>query len=183
MNKKDYKSFFYLHYRPLCNLAWRIVRDLDEAEDVVQEVFIKVWNIRETLDDKNNVKSYIYTMVRNQALDSIKKKATKLRIISEIAAFRDEVEKDQFFESDVDKYLLIDQLYVSIRQLPPKCREVFTLSKIKGLTYSQIAEKMNISVKTVENHIGKGLKILRQNLGNQMPYILIIILQSAFINI
>ncbi|MBK7633158.1 MAG: hypothetical protein IPJ13_01900 [Saprospiraceae bacterium] len=61
----------------------------------------------------------------------------------------------------MEKLLLLEQIYVSIRQLPPKCSEVFTLSKVNGLTYVQIAEKMNISVKTVENHMGKALRLMR----------------------
>ena len=71
-------------------------------------------------------------------------------------------------EDEIEKLMLIEQIYVSIRQLPPKCSEVFTLSKVNGLTYSQIAEKMNISVKTVENHMSKALKIMRELLSKSL---------------
>ena len=161
MDRSIFKHFFEAHYSPLCNLAYRIIGDKDKAEDIVQDVFVKVWHNRNELDQDRNIKSFIYTMVKNHSLEILRRDGIGLRIGNTIARSEEDTHSN-IQEEEVENYKLLDQIYVSIRQLPPKCGEVFTLSKVNGLTYVQIAERMNISVKTVENHMGKALKMLRE---------------------
>ncbi len=161
LDRLIFKQFFETHYSPLCNLAYRIIGDIDKSEDIVQDVFVKVWNNRDQLDKDRNIKSLVYTMVKNHSLEVLRRDGIGLRVVR-IISKTEEDSQSNIQEEEIENYKLLDQIYVSIRQLPPKCGEVFTLSKVNGLTYTQIAERMNISVKTVENHMGKALKLLRE---------------------
>jgi RNA polymerase sigma-70 factor (ECF subfamily) len=161
LDRSTFKQFFETHYSPLCNLAYRIIGDIDKSEDIVQDVFVKVWNNREELDKDRNIKSLIYTMVKNHSLEVLRRDGIGLRVVRIISKVEEDSQSN-IQEEEIENYKLLDKIYVSIRQLPPKCGEVFTLSKVNGLTYTQIAERMNISVKTVESHMGKALKLLRE---------------------
>ena len=162
MDKSSFKNLFELHYSPLCNFAYRITDDIDQAEDIVQDIFVKVWNDPDLLDGNKNINSYLYSMVRNRAFEVIRRENISQKINQQLEYIQNNAADTNVEEEEIEKLLLLEQIYVSIRQLPPKCSEVFTLSKVNGLTYVQIAEKMNISVKTVENHMGKALRLMRE---------------------
>ena len=157
LDKSTFKGLFDDHYRPLCNVAFRISGDLDQAEDIVQDVFLKIWNQQDLLNVDQNIKSYMYTMVRNHALEIIRRQQIGARFLTIVYMYD----------------LILDRIYISIRQLPPKCAQVFTMAKVNGLSYSQIADNMHISVKTVENHMGKALRLLRAMLNNKITLILL----------
>lgn len=178
MDKIIFRTLFDEHYRPLCNFAYRITGDLDQAEDIVQDVFVKIWNTKEMIQKDKNVRSYIYTMVRNHALEVIRREGIGSKINKEILYLHTEISESLIEDEEIEKYRLIDKIYVSIRQLPPKCGEVFTMSKVNGLTYTQIAARLDISVKTVENHIGKALKLLREMLAEHTTIFIILITGS-----
>ncbi len=178
LDKSTYKRLFDDHYRPLCNFAYRINGDIDKAEDIVQDIFVKIWNQKDLLQEDKNIKSYIYTMVRNHTLEIMRREGIGLKVSKEILYLHTDENELSIEEEEIEKYRLIDKIYVSIRQLPPKCSEVFTLSKVNGLTYTQIAERMNISVKTVESHMSKALRLLREMLAGQT--IIIITLITGF---
>lgn len=181
MDKGQFKILFDEHYRPLCNFAFRITGDLNKSEDIVQDVFVKIWNQNDLLKANKNIRSFIYTMVRNHALEVIRRDGIGMKVTQHLLYLHSDESEQQVLDEDIEKYALIDKIYVSIRQLPPKCGEVFTLCKINGLSYIQIGEQLNISVKTVENHMSKALKLLREMLADQMLSI-VIILWWLFIN-
>jgi len=162
LDKSSFKNLFELHYSPLCNFAFRITEDINQAEDIVQDIFVKIWNDPDLLDDNKNINSYLYTMVRHRALEVIRRENIGQKINQQLEYLQNNTSNADVEDDEIEKLLLLEQIYVSIRQLPPKCSEVFTLSKVNGLTYVQIAEKMNISVKTVENHMGKALRLMRE---------------------
>jgi len=168
LDKASFKWLFELHYSALCNFAYRIIHDLDKAEDIVQDTFVKIWNNTELLDSQKNIDSYLYTMVRNRALEVLRRESISQKVNQQIEYLKQYDNNDDILEDEIEKFLLLEKIYVSIRQLPPKCAEVFTLSKINGLTYSQIADRMNISVKTVENHMSKALKMMRELLSKSL---------------
>jgi len=149
--------------------------DLDRSEDIVQDIFIKLWQQPPILQEGKSMPSYIYTMVRNRALEVMRRDDIGQRVHKQILYLHTEASEDDITEAEIEKHLLIDKIYVSIRQLPPKSREAFTLSKINGLTYAQIAEKMGISVKTVEHHISRALKSLREMLADQVSLFFLIL--------
>ena len=166
MDKTYFKTLFEQHYSPLCNFAYRIINDLDKSEDIVQDVFVKIWNEKNLLDAKMNVQSYIYTMVKNRALEVARRENIGQKINRHLEYLQKDTFSEQVDDEEIEKLRLLEQIYVSIRQLPPKCADVFILSKVNGLTYTQIADRMNISVKTVENQMGKALKKLRELLSH-----------------
>lgn len=176
MDKSDFRLLFDQHYRPLCNYAYRIVGDMDEAEDVVQEVFVKLWSQRSVIQINKSPAKYIYSMVRNQALSFIRRTSVGSKIKENMLNLQAGVALDEMDDEEIEKYLLMDKIYNSIRQLPPKCGEIFIMSKVNGLTYTQIAESLNISVKTVENQMSKALKLLRNMLANKMPILFLFIM-------
>ena len=173
LDKSTFKGLFDDHYRPLCNVAFRISGDLDQAEDIVQDVFLKIWNQQDLLNVDQNIKSYMYTMVRNHALEIIRRQQIGARITDEILYLHTAANSDAIDDNEIEKYLILDRIYISIRQLPPKCAQVFTMAKVNGLSYSQIADNMHISVKTVENQMGKALRLLRAMLNNKITLILL----------
>lgn len=155
--KESFKLLFREFYNPLCNYAYTILKDRSLSEDTVQEVFAKMWDKREQLDI-DSIKSYLFQSTKNKAIEMLRqqKRMTKhneqLQTVENI---------DHSIEDQADKYLLKEKLFNSIRQLPPKCQEIFVLSKVNGLTYSEIADDLQISKKTVENQIGRALRLLR----------------------
>ncbi|HRO07834.1 MAG TPA: RNA polymerase sigma-70 factor [Saprospiraceae bacterium] len=176
MDKVRFKNLFNKHYRPLCNYANRILRDMDASEDVVQDVFLKLWNNSPAINITSNTESYIYTMVRNQALGVLRKSVSGSRFMNEMQQLSNHISLPDVEEAEIEKYQIIDNIYVSIRQLPPKCGEIFTLSKIKGLTYTQIADRLGISVKTVEGQMSKAFRLLRSMLKDLSPFWNVIVL-------
>jgi RNA polymerase sigma-70 factor, ECF subfamily len=144
-----------------------MLHDMNKSEDIVQDCFVKLWNLGEEIDHERSVKSLIYTMTKNRCLEVMRRDEINRKAITHLQVVtygENEIVDDQ----EADKWLLIDQIYVSMRHLPPKCEEVFRLSKINGLTYAQIAQELDISIKTVEAHMSKALKMLREILATKM---------------
>lgn len=161
MTKQDFKQLFEQYYNPLCNFANSILYDSVKAEDAVQDVFVKMWQKKESIDGLENIKSYLFRATKNKCIEYLRKLKLDQKL-SEENARRIEVSSSINTDDEADKYLLKEKLFKSIRQLPPKCRNVFTLSKINGLTYNEIAEELDISSKTVENQMGRALRLLRE---------------------
>lgn len=156
---------FKEYYNPLCNFASSIVHDHKMAQDVVQDVFAKLWDKRESISITSGEKSYLFSAVKNRSLEMLRKKKLESQISNaDIVQAQEAVT----IEDTADKYMLKEALYSSIRQLPPKCQEIFVMNKINGLTYREISEELEISVKTVENHIGKAYRVLRELLGSRL---------------
>lgn len=147
----------------MCNYALSIVQDEVWVEDIVQEVFLNFWNQRHTIDLTGNIKSYLFTATKNQIFESLRKDKSRNKMLEGFLTLSNQ-QNVQNEEQELSEWVKIDQVYSSLRHLPPKCREVFELAKLKGLTYSQIAETMQISPKTVENHMAKAFTILRDKL-------------------
>ncbi|MBK9254814.1 MAG: RNA polymerase sigma-70 factor [Saprospiraceae bacterium] len=150
----------------MCHFAAKIVGDTNVAEDIVQEVFIHFWHKGIIPDQSKSIKSLFFTSTKNKALEYLRKEAINNKMLDYLKTQTDEIEPS-VSEEEIDKYMLIDQIYVCIRQLPPKCADIFTLSKVNGLSYAQIAEKQKISSKTVENHMTKAFKMLRAMLAQK----------------
>ncbi len=130
-------------------------------EDIVQDVFVKLWYKREDLE-LNNIKSYLFTSVKNGYFDYKRKEERHNDYLNEQST--DEInyiDNEQIIQRDL---LIKQQIFNSLRHLPAKTEQIFKLSKLNGLTYVEIAEEMEISVKTVEAHITKAFKLIRVNI-------------------
>lgn len=161
MADKDLNKFEQLFkelFKPLCNFSQKYMRDLDESKNLVHEVFVTVWEKFDTLPADSNYRSYLYTAVRNKCLNAIRDKKKTVTL--------DAVPEHDFIESDtsLESLELGREIEIGIELLPEKCRMVFELSRMEGLKYEQIAQKMGISVKTVEAQMSKALSILREHL-------------------
>jgi RNA polymerase sigma-70 factor (ECF subfamily) len=137
----------------------KYVRDLDEAKSLVHEVFVTVWEKFDTLPSDTNYKSYLYTAVRNRSLNYIRDRK-KLSILEHVKE-EDYTEVNTALETSE----LEQRIELAIQSLPEKCRMVFELNRVEGLKYAQIADKMGISIKTVEAQMSKALSVLREHLG------------------
>lgn len=172
-----YEMIFRTHYEPLCNYAFTFVRDKDEAEEIVQGTFLQLWEKRGAIDIHSSLKSYLYAMVRNRCLNAIKhEKVRRQHITQELLTLEDKVEH---VSEEVAGAELEERIHLAIEKLPQQCRMVFKLSRFEELKYAEIAVQLNISVKTVENHMGKALKVMREQLKDYLP--LIIFLMTGFI--
>lgn len=139
-------------YRPLCVYAMHYLKgDVFEAEDVVQDCFVKLWEV-----NPDNVRAFLYTAVRNECIDRLRKSHPE--IISFSPYDLDGIISD---EEARDRSVLEAQLWERIEGLPERCREIFLMSKRNGMTYSEIAEELGISVKSVEHQISRALKRIR----------------------
>ncbi len=158
---EEFENLFRQFFQPLVLFANKFIYDLDLAENIVQDVFMNIWMNREQIDFKGNLKTYLYTSVKNRAINSVKHSKIereykeKVRIV-ESDFNTPETEFDlQEMEKDINKV---------IQNLPDKCRLIFLMSRNDHLTYAEIAEILGISIKTVENQMGKALKALRTRL-------------------
>ena len=157
LNEHNFKLVFREFYNPLCNFSASIVKDDKLAQDVVQDVFTHLWDKRESIVISENKKSYLFSAVKNKSIEKLRQKMTEAQAANAMQRIQSSA-----IEIQADKYMLREHINNSIRQLPPKCREIFEMSKMNGLTYTEIAEELNISVKTVENQMGKAYRILRK---------------------
>ena len=152
-------SFMVDHYHnKLCVYAYQLTNDPDHAKDIVQNVFVNVWTIRQKLKDDFAVKSYLYRSVYNEFLNQERSRRNTVSLdkknIEVLSAFVED-EDDRSIER------LMNLVKKEIENLPPKCKEIFILSKNEGLTNIEIAEYLNVSVKAVEAQITKAFVLLR----------------------
>jgi len=149
------------HYNPLVNYAYSFLKNNQEAEDMVQDVFFHLWNKNETLTLTGKMQTYLFTAVRNKVFEHKRAdKAYKAALNGYKQGNKDESEEQM--SSLTSKYMRKEEMSSLLRHLPPKCKKVFALHKLNGLTYAEIAASEGISIKTVENHMLKAMKILRQ---------------------
>ncbi|WP_257212967.1 RNA polymerase sigma-70 factor [Maribacter sp. 4U21] len=155
---------FKLYYDRLLHFAWHYLSNREDAQEIIQEVFLKFWQNIEGRGDITNLNSYLFKMTKNACLDKIKHKK-----VVENFALQKRKEINQRFINDEAAYLLLENelekiIKDGIDSLPPKCKEVFLKSRFEGLKNREIAQDLSISKKTVDNHINKGLSILRIHL-------------------
>jgi RNA polymerase sigma-70 factor, ECF subfamily len=168
--RADFEAMFKAQYSPLCSYANSILKDLDASEEVVQEVMFKIWNIREKLVIDSSMKSYLFRAVRNGCMNVLKHQ--KIREAYRVSRESDHIENQRSQEDEMIMTELECRIREAIDRLPLERRKVFILSRYDGLTYNQIADKLNISVKTVENQMGKALRSLREELKDYLPWVL-----------
>lgn len=158
----DLENLFNEHYQGLCAFVARMMNDSVAAEDIVQEVFMKVWRDRHTLTFSDSMKSYLYLATKNGAINYLKKQRRRTELL-EIY-----LEGIEGHLQNVEDFVHFDDLNSALekatKNLPPKCMEIFLLSRNQFKSYKEISIELGISVKTVENQIGKALKILRSQL-------------------
>lgn len=164
--REQFAVLFQERYAELCQFVLQFVRSRPVAEELVQDLFLRLWERRQSWEAELPSRSYLYKAARNRALDHLKHE----RIAERAPAYPlDEAAFTLNVEQELDAEDLRTALHAAIEQLPDRTRQVFVLCKGNGLTYPQIAEALGISVKTVETQMGRAFRILRQRLGKFLP--------------
>lgn len=177
-----FKELFERYYSSMCLFARQFLNDHELAEETVQDMFVKIWEKRSLLNIETSVKQYLFRSIRNQCLNQIQHEKIKHRYANKVLeSAHQEVDPDQYY-IEVD---LLRRIEKSIDSLPPKRREIFRLSREQGMKYKEIADTLNISVKTVEAQMGLALKYLRDELkdyNNHLLTLLIILKKTSLCN-
>lgn len=173
--KKDQSAFeqvFKTHFKSLHAYAFTILKDEDEAEEIVQQVFFKLWERSENLSLQGTITAYLYRAVHNESLNYLKHQKVKANHQLYVA-YSMKSQADHAPGKMMSKELA-HHFHEALNELPEQCRTVFQLSRFEEMKYREIADKLDISVKTVENHMGKALKLLRTKLVDFLPLLLIL---------
>lgn len=156
INTKIFREHFLQYYRPLCLFALHYLKDIDDAEDTVQDCFMELWRRKDRGMDTSGLKSYLYSMVRNRCIDILKKDSLIDSNVqpSDLEEILSDEECEEWAYDEA-------RMWTAIDSLPEKCREVFLLAKREGLKYEEIAARMGISVHTVKNQMSKAVKTVK----------------------
>ena len=166
------------YYKNLCGYANLFTKDPSKSEDIVQNVFVKIWIYRKKIDPNIPIKKYLYKSVYNEFIDQYRKNKPVISLEEKYLKVIDTI--IDYNSLDIEKLMM--NVNREIDKLPEKCKRVFILNKKEGLTHNEIAEYLQISTKTVESHITRAFKILNQKLGNKIKNILIIIFDFKLSN-
>ena len=158
-DKKAYSFLVNYFNHKLCIYANSLVNDHAMAEDIVQNVFIKVWERRKNLRENFSIKNFLYKLVYNEFIDQYRKRQSVMilekKYIEALNNLTDEKDEDSIQK-------LIKSVMIAVHNLPPKCKQIFLLSKKEGLTNIEVAEYLNVSIKSVEGHITKAYSLIRK---------------------
>lgn len=167
-----FEELFKRNYQSLCNYCQGIVTEHDKAEDIVQDVFVYLWNNRSSIDIKVSLKHYLYSSVRHGALKVLKRQLMEQRHSPLLTEFIENLQHSEYSEEEVVE---IEQMKKALASLPQQCRNVFLMSCVDEKPYKQIAEELNISVNTVKTHITKAYRIIRGNFQNTSQILMFIV--------
>lgn len=173
--EKDFEAVFKTHFKSLQAYALTIIRDAVMAEEMVQNVFVRLWEKSEQIEIRESVSGYLYRSVYHECLNYLKH--LKVRDAYEAyAVYSMETTSSSNGAQHTEHKELQERLEVALRELPEKCRTIFQMSRFEELKYQEIADRLSIPVKMVENQMGKALKLLRVQLVDYLPITLILFL-------
>lgn len=164
-NLKTFEMIFNQYYRPLVQYGNTFMKDLDEAEDVVQQVFVSVWEKRERTEIHTSLRALLYKAVHNACLNRIKQQKVRRDFAhSEVMSHHSEAVSDPLQEKELQQHI-----EDAVSMLPEQCAKIFRMSRFEQLKYQEIADQLGLSVKTIENQMGKALKLMRESLKDYLP--------------
>lgn len=173
--KRDESAFeqvFKKYFKNLHAYAFTILKDEDDAEEMVQQVFFKLWERTETISISGSVAAYLYRAVHNESLNHLKhlkvRSDHRLHVAYTMKNETDHASK-KLMNSELEA-----KLHAALNDLPEQCRSIFQMSRFDDMKYREIADKLDISIKTVENQMGKALKLLRMKLVDFLPLLILL---------
>lgn len=168
-----FDALYYRYFTPLARFAFKKLQDNDVTEEAVQDVFVELWKKRETLDAEGQIQALLYAILRNKILHELRARLIQSKHLENYSS--DLLGEHAFNAETLDEKNTRKKIEDVMELLSPQCRQAFTLSRFEHLSYKEIAARMDISVNTVEKHIGKALAILRRELKEyQMPVVLLV---------
>jgi RNA polymerase sigma-70 factor (family 1) len=168
-----FEQMFRTYYERLCRYADTLLKDADEAEEMVQTVFLTIWEKRADLEITLSLKAYLYRAVHNHCLNRIKHYGVR-ETHREYSLFFQADGYDSVTEA-IQASELEERIERAVSKLPEQCQVVFRMSRFEELKYQEIADQLGLSVKTIENQIGKALRIMRQELADYLPVIIMLV--------
>ena len=152
-DESAFEAFYFRYYKSLYRFIWSRTRSTEQAREIVQETFIRLWEIRSKLVPHKSIKAYLYRIGYNLYLNHLRSKKILKKYLDK-----------QQHNTSQDNIELQTSIHIALEKLPEKLRVVFILNHLEGFKYAEIAETCGISVKTVESRMGKALRILREEL-------------------
>ena len=174
-DEQVFEKLFKDQYPVLCGYARKYLDDTDQAEEIVQEMFFNFWRKREKMNINTSVEAYLFRSVRNACLNYLKH--LKIREEYRLATNQEIRQKEQEVHDNVIALELQERIEHVIDQLPPERKRIFKMSRYEELKYKEIAEKLNLSVKTIEAQMSKALKFLRLQLSDYLSMFIIFIIE------
>ena len=162
-----FDQVYELYSHKLFSFIFKILKNEAEADDIVQEVFVKIWESRDKLGDYRLLNSYIFTIAYNNSINLIRKRINNYKYLEQLKN-SSIVQSSPSSISEIEFNELNIQVEKLIANLPDRQKQVYLLHREKGLTYPEIAEKLGLSKNTIENHMAKALKYLRQNMDKSL---------------
>ncbi len=172
-DKSAFEVLFRTHYEAIVGFVNKYLGNKAEAEEVVQDVFLQFWQKADDINIQISLKSYLYQAARNRSLNIIKHRSVERKYSDHLVNNIDFFHEGNHLEMEE----LQDRIQTAIDTLPEKCREVFILSRFEEKKYKEIADELGISIKTVENQMGKALRVMRQELGDYLPILVLVAME------
>jgi RNA polymerase sigma-70 factor (ECF subfamily) len=174
-SEKAFEQLFRKHYSSLCGYAAKYVWDLDQAEEIVQDLFYNLWNKKNNLSIDLSIEAYLFRAVRNACLNYLKHQKVRQQHADSVKRnpLSDFTEKGDPVET-LELQNKIDEV---VDALPPERKKIFQMNRFEGLKYKEIADQLGLSVKTVEAQMGKALKTLRENLADYLVMLILVIVE------
>ncbi|HTN05987.1 RNA polymerase sigma-70 factor [Agriterribacter sp.] len=166
-------AVFNQYYNSLCFFANRIINDQPAAEDIVEDLFLRLWEKEPDFNQHKNLKAALYIGVKNACLDYIKKQKN-LRSKTNALTYLLQQEQEDYVLNEITRAEVLREVYTEMQKLPPECRKVMQLYYRHGLDHKNISAKLGVTVSTVKNQKARGLKILKKKLGTSFLYFLVL---------
>ena len=173
-----FEALFREYYLPLTRFAWRYVESKAVAEELVQEIFSEIWEDRAELNITESVRSYLYKAVKHRSLNYLKHQRIQYKYDTQWMDKREKVSTIEYRDpGHIER--IKEAIRVAIEELPPRSRMTYKLHRYDGLTYQEIADVMDISVKTVESQMTRTLQMLRERLSYLLPLLLVAVVVAG----
>jgi RNA polymerase sigma-70 factor, ECF subfamily len=176
-DEQAFELLFRRYYVRLCSFANKFLNDPEESREIVQEVFTKLWEIRDEIDPEDSLKSYIFKITQNFSFNKLRRRKVESRYteIYKLVYF----EQYEFSPHESFAARELEGIIArSIGKLPPECRNIFELSRVEDFKYKEIAENLKISIKTVEAQMSKALRLLRIELSEYLLLLIIVLINK-----
>lgn len=172
-DEKAFSQVFLLLYPPLCQFAEKFVGDACDAENIVEDIFLKLWDRALLFNDEEHLKAFLYRSIRNACLNFLK--VSKRAFERNTAFAKEQGEYDEAtYLTEITRTEIIAELYAAISELPAQARKVIIKTYIEGQSNQEVADELGLSINTVKNHKQNGLALLRSKLPDESYLIFIL---------